>query len=243
MRVYTVILDDATPTLRDLQASLTVRGKQEVAKAVGARLEFTIRKHLRTIAPKHHKTASRLGATPTGYLSKRNVESGHGPGGSIVVKVFGAIFARVDQDVNVSAKPGKALAIPAIAAAYGKRPREIGGLRLAIFVDKGKAALVKTDGSRSSKPLIFRKGGGPKKYGPDTKANARRKAFIGPRKERKKLKFKIYFWLKRGVKLSQDRGLLPSDEDFHKAMEQGAIDFLDMQARHRSGNGLPTPLK
>lgn len=52
---------------------------------------------------------------------------------------------------------------------------------------------------------------------------------------------KVLFWLKKQVTLPQDRGLLPSDEQFTQAAELGARNFLEQQIAAARGNGFTPP--
>lgn len=52
---------------------------------------------------------------------------------------------------------------------------------------------------------------------------------------------KVLFWLKKRVTLPQDRGLLPSDQQFTDAAELGARDFLKQQIAAAQGDGFTPP--
>lgn len=219
--------DQATPTLNDLRDALKPGSgeHQRMLKTVGAKVETLTRDHIRKAVPSRHKTASRLGATPTNYLAKRadTVESGVS-GTFVFVSVYGAIFARVDSDKTIRARPKKALTIPATAAAYGRRAKEIGGLRLVVFLDAKKAALAKVKGGPKTGTVFMRK----KIFGPAKLSTVRWQRW----REKKGLsneppEIKVFYWLKKEVRLPQDRGLLPKDEELLDAVEHGARDYLD----------------
>lgn len=199
--------DATTPFLKELQASLKPgsAASLKLRKGIAGRLEQTTRSHITKAALTRHKTATRLSAKPTGYLAKKEgtVESqvtGNADG-LIIVSVYGEIFARVDGPVSVKPRTKKWLAIPATAESYGKRPREIDGLRF-VLMKKGKlAALVRVETEKDAD-------GKPKS--------------------------EVVFWLKKGVTLPQDRGLLPSEGQYLEAMEKAADDFMAALAAQES---------
>lgn len=219
--------DQATPTLNDLREALKPGSGEHIRmlKTVGASVETLTRDHIRKAAPSRHKTANRLGATPTNYLAKRadTVESSVS-GTLVMVAVYGAIFARVDGSKTVRARPKKALTIPATAAAYGRRAKEIGGLRLVVFLDAKKAALAKVKGGPKTGTVFMRK----KIFGPAKLSTVRWQRW----REKKGLsndppEIKVFYWLKKQVTLPQDRGLLPADAELLDAVEDGARAYLD----------------
>lgn len=102
--------------------------------AIAAQAEILTRGYIRTVAaPSRHTTAQRLGANPTRYLERAaDGVTSTGTDDAAVVTLSGSvdIFARVNGPVEIRARDKK-LAIPATAAAYGRRPRE---LDLQVFV-------------------------------------------------------------------------------------------------------------
>ncbi|MES2597183.1 MAG: hypothetical protein V4662_17685 [Verrucomicrobiota bacterium] len=193
--------DDASPFLKDLQASLKPNSaaSRQLRGGIAARLEKLTRNHILFASASRHKTAQRLGATPTGYLVRlaQSVETEVNPGANTPcrVYVYGEIFSRVDGPVKVRPRRKQWLAIPATRLAYGRRPHEIPGLRFMLMKKDKLAALVST--VRGGKP--------------DAKG-------------RKPVK--IWYWLKKGVTLPQDQGLLPTAKHYADEMELAAIDFL-----------------
>lgn len=240
MKVTVEYNETVTPTLDSLMKTLEFSGQVAMRKKIAGRLETLVRNHLITAAKTRHKTANRLGATPSGYLTRRGVESfvTGNKDGLIRLTVYGEIFARVDGPVDVKPKKKKRLAIPAIKGAYGRRPAEIGGLRLVVFLDKKKAALAKVTGDGGKGPIFLRSPifGPPK---PSTDRWRRWKRSFGPEKPTPKVE--VWYWLSKGVRLPQDRGLLPTDDQFTKAAEEGAIDFLEEQIQKQLGNGFTPP--
>ena len=183
------VSDTATPALAEVMRSFTGQ-KPDLMSRIAAGAEVLTRRHIaESAAPSRHRTAQRLGATPTGYLARRAnaVESSH-TGSTATVTLGGEaeIFARAFGDVTVNARPGKSLAIPWRAEAYGRRPREFTDL-FPVKSKRGNAFLARRDG----KTLQF-----------------------------------VYL-LKRSVLLPEDRGLLPSDEQYVQITEQAAVEFIE----------------
>jgi len=118
-----------------LEKEMKFPEKLEFADAVAANIEELTRKHISTAAQTRHKTATRLGATPTQYLLNKaaSVEAIGAPG-RVLLSVSGDIFKRTFNPVTVSAVNAKMLTIPVAAESYGKRAGEFGDL----FVYKSK---------------------------------------------------------------------------------------------------------
>jgi len=189
MKILVTVTDEATPILAELRRKLDDRtGLHEHIAAIA---EVRTRRYIiEEAAPLRHKTAERLGAQPTGYLSRRGeaIEStADKDRATVILGGEREIFARVLGDVTVKPVTAKYLAIPASAESYGKRPREFDSLRFVPF-PSGARALV--DGKSGQ----------------------------------------VQFWLKQSVTLPQDRGLIPPDEQFIAAAEQGARDYLKLAA-------------
>ncbi len=139
--VQVKIDDQATPYLSQV--------RKAVGKPVGlhhrlaGRTERLVRDYIRVTGDSRHATAKRLGATPTlHYIRAAQTVQGKAVPTGVEVSLRGAIFARVDRDVRVTARAAKYLTIPATRYAYGRRAREIPGLRFVKF-PSGAAALVR----------------------------------------------------------------------------------------------------
>lgn len=121
------VTDKATPVLAALHRELT--DKTGLHKYIGAAAEAGTRMHIRKAATARHTTASKLGARPTGYLTKRaELVEGRGNAEQAEITVTGAIFKRTFGPVTVRPVAKKMLAIPMRAEAYGKRPGEFSDL-------------------------------------------------------------------------------------------------------------------
>jgi len=201
--------DPTTPMLREVQAALKPGSKESLKfrKGMAMKAETLTREHIIKAAKTRHKTANRLSATHSGYFSKRaeTVES-HvtgNPDGLITLTVYGEIFARVDGAVSVKPRTKKWLAIPNTAEAYGRRPKELDGLRFVKM--KGSLAALVRDDEGDAKDAKGRK------------------------------KFSVIYWLKKGVTLPQDRGLLPVEGQYMEAFESAAEDYLaDLERRYKN---------
>lgn len=186
------VKDGATQRVNDLLQALSGTGprRRDFMAAVAGHAERFTSDYIRTIAAPHrHKTATRLGATPTGYLERRaqNVESRSNMEEAVVI-IAGApeIFARAFGPVTVRARNAKNLTIPLTAEAYGRRAGEFSDL-FPITSRRGNKLLVRRDGKL----------------------------------------LKAYYLLKPQVTLSEDRGLLPTDERYGDVVALVADDFIE----------------
>lgn len=203
------VTDAATPALHALHARLTERSELNAYIATSA--EAGTRQYITRIADVTHATAQRLGASPTGYLSKRAqlTESSHNADAATVT-VSGGIFKRVFGPVTVRAKRSKWLTIPATAAAYGKSAREFNDLRVQFF-GKGLMGLVKAEQSSL---------GTRARAGFETERNTRRAPLLNAGRG------DVYFWLKKSVVLPKDDTLLPDKQAFADMGELAARVYL-----------------
>lgn len=209
--------DASTPFLQELQAALKPGSKAslKLRQTLAGSLERVTRDHITKASLTRHKTATRLGARPTGYLEKTagTVESfvtGNADG-TIKLTVYGDIFQRVDRPVSVLPKLKAWLAIPNVAEAYGRRPKEFTGLRF-VTLKKGKLAALVQDLEQ-------------------------------PKDDKGRQPFRVIYWLKKGVTLPQDRGLLPSERDYLQALESGASEFMLLLEKQQGQGGGFTPPK
>jgi hypothetical protein len=184
--VNITVTDQATPILADLHRALSNR--TELNQYIGTAAATGTRRHILKAAESRHTTATKLSATPTGYLTKRaGLTEGRGTADGAEITVTGAIFRRVFGPVTIRPREAKMLAIPMRAESYGKRPGEFSDL----FVYR----------SKQGRAFLARKGAGQGR-------------------------FEFLFLLKSFVILPQDRGLIPSDEQFAQLAELGARGYL-----------------
>jgi hypothetical protein len=202
--------DLATPVLTKLVNQLTDR--TGLHKSIATQAANVTRDYLIGIAGKRHKTADRLGANPTGHLERAAQSvSSEANAEEAIIGVTSPGMSRALEDLTIKPKNRKYLTIPATAEAYGRRAGSFNDLRLAVF---GKTlALVKAEQSS----LADRKRSG---FSVD-KNNLR-----APMKDAGK--GVVYYWLVKSVFQKQDRTLLPSDDLYKAAAEEGAVSYLEM---------------
>lgn len=204
MDIHVEVQDEATPVLRSLVEGLLDR--TPLHAAIAPHLERTVRDHLIAIAPTMHKTAEALGATPTGYLTRRANAIESSATSEAAVLTFGGaseIFSRTTGPVVVRPVKAKYLTIPIHRETYGKRMREVSGLKIVYW---GRRSLL----------------GVPKEAPrqPSAKKGAELLAWLR--------QWGRFYLTPDSVLLPEERNLLPRDEDFIAALELGAVDFIEM---------------
>ena len=116
-------------TVQKLQPYLDLERKIQpdgAASAAGESLAGVVQDHVRTIAGGRHRTASRLGAMPTGHLAEgaENIRmEKEGSRAVVVVPIPG--ITRAFGGLHIRPTNRKALTIPINAAAYGVRAPEL----------------------------------------------------------------------------------------------------------------------
>ena len=104
------------------------------ASAAGEVLATVVQRHVLRASGSRHRTASRLGATPTGHLSEgaANIRM-EKAGRRAVVTVPIPGITRAFHDLNIRPKGKKALTIPSNAVAYGMRAPELAARGWSLF--------------------------------------------------------------------------------------------------------------
>ncbi len=186
-----------------LQQEMDWPQKVGFADHVAGAIEEMTRAHIVTAAQTRHTTATRLGANPTDYLLNKaaSVEAIGSPG-RVLLSVSGAIFKRTFQPVTITGGTGP-----------GTSPYK---LPIMLSIPVTAEAYGKRPYEVSGKLFVYRSKGGK---GP---------AFLA-RRDGKTMKF--LFLLKKTVVLPQDRGLLPSEEEFGQCVERAADDELELMKR------------
>ena len=136
--------NEATPYLRQLIAALEDR--TGLHTRIAERAEVLTRKYLAGIATKRHRTAQRLGATPTGILSRaaESAESSATADGAYLTLRPAEVLGRAFRHVEIVPRNGKKwLTIPIARATYGKRAGEFPDLQFIRPRGKTYALLVK----------------------------------------------------------------------------------------------------
>lgn len=111
------------PRFHELEANLE---PDFASFAAGESLAITVKDHVSAASSSRHRTASRLGATPTGHLSEgaANIRMEE-EGGRAVVTVPIPGITRAFGDLHITPKNKKWLTIPINAVAYGVRAPEM----------------------------------------------------------------------------------------------------------------------
>ena len=123
----------------------------DLVKSEGRRLLFSdvanavrilVRSHLFRIAPRHHISAHRLGATPTGHIEKgaRATHFTASPDSAeVIIPIAG--LSRAFRPLTITPRTANALTLPVSAHSYGKRVGELRANGWNIFRPKGKDTL------------------------------------------------------------------------------------------------------
>lgn len=129
---------DRNGKIKQLINALGPEGRKELHDAAAAQLFADVRAHLRGYAQSHHKSANKLGATPTGHLEKAAATMEHASSAdSATVTINSHGIKRVWGAVTIRPIKAKALTIPVHWLAYGKR---VGELQRTMTVYRPKGA-------------------------------------------------------------------------------------------------------
>ena len=112
-------------------------GRHHLFSAAAASVSNLVRRHIAANAPRRHFTASRLSATPTGFLEKaarKTVFRADAQHGEVVIPSPG--FGRAFHDVEIVPTHGAALTLPISGHSYGRRVKEMTAMGWRIFRPK-----------------------------------------------------------------------------------------------------------
>lgn len=179
--------------LRDLRSALGDRRKMHETIAADAKALTT--DYIDAESPKRHKTATSLGARPTGAMTSTGVTSDY-DGAGASVSIPGIVFSRTFKDVEIKPTGGRrALTIPISAEAYGRRVKDdLDSEGWQFFLPKkknggdGRTLMGVKPGSKEAIPM---------------------------------------FLLVRSITLTQDRTLLPSDDEYESTAMNAINDYLE----------------
>ena len=105
-------------------------------------VRILVRNHLSRIAPRHHISAHRLGATPTGHIEK-GARATHFTASSdsaeVIIPIAG--LSRAFRPLTITPRTANALTLPVSSHSYGKRVGELRANGWNIFRPKGKDTL------------------------------------------------------------------------------------------------------
>ncbi len=184
--------------------------------------------HITRTAPSMHKTAQRLGASPSNFyaLAAQGIELVVTDASGGIIIVNGApIFARWQKSVVIRPRaPHQWLTVPACKEAYNKRAGEFGN-RLEFQPRGPKLGILTWRTEGSSRPSE----GEPEPEGPQKPKKAR-KARRAATSRKPGQQVEVVFWCVKEVTLPQETRLLPPMEDILRLAKVGAYRAMQ-QAR------------
>lgn len=137
-----------TPQLDGIIERLEPGARAELHQEIAAEIQQTVQGHLRRYALAHHKTASGLGARPTGNLEDAKVEStSDSDGATVTVAALG--IRRALGPVEIRPRNKQALTIPVAAIAYGRSVAYLKAHGVDVFRPKGKNYLAYKENPKS----------------------------------------------------------------------------------------------
>ena len=133
--------------------------RQRIYRTIADRVENLVRRHILRIAPAHHIWANRLGAQPTGHLTK-GARLTHSTSGAdfaeIIIPIPG--ISRAFKNLSITPKNAAALTIPIASQSYGQRAARMRQLGWMLFRPKGKDVIMGTPpGGGDAVPLYLLK--------------------------------------------------------------------------------------
>jgi hypothetical protein len=142
IRLEISLTDHATPELQALMAKIRPGGA--VHKVMGRALANTLKTHFRA---RNTDSPNKLGGKRTNFWSRvaQGVQNPVVESTGVSVTVSHEAIRQKFQGGTITAKPGKALAIPVHPAAHGKSPRVFNNLTLMILGVKKTAVLAKKE--------------------------------------------------------------------------------------------------
>lgn len=137
-----------TPQLDGIAKRLEPGARAELHQEIAAEIQQTVQGHLRRYALAHHKTASGLGARPTGNLEDAKVEAtSDSDGATVTVAALG--IRRALGPVEIRPRNKQALTIPVAAIAYGRSVAYLKAHGVDVFRPKGKNYLAYKENPKS----------------------------------------------------------------------------------------------
>ena len=117
-------------------------GRRQLFSVAANAVRILVRNHLSRIAPRHHMSAHRLGATPTGHIEK-GARATHFTASSdsaeVIIPIAG--LSRAFRPLTITPRTANALTLPISPHSYGKRVGELRANGWNIFRPKGKDTL------------------------------------------------------------------------------------------------------
>ena len=137
-----------TPQLDGVIERLEPGARAELHEEIAGRLQTIVDNHLASYAPSHHKTATGLGARPTGNLEKAKVTATSGEDGATVTVAAPGI-RRALGPLEIRPRNKQALTIPVAAIAYGRSVAYLKAHGVDVFRPKGKDYLAYKENPKS----------------------------------------------------------------------------------------------
>ena len=133
-------------------------GRRQLFSVAANAVRILVRDHLFRIAPRHHISAHRLGATPTGHLEKgaRATQfTASANGAEVIIPIPG--LSRAFGPLTITPRNAAALTLAVSPHAYGKRVGELRANGWNIFRPKGHDILMGSLGDDEAVPLYVLK--------------------------------------------------------------------------------------
>ena len=133
-------------------------GRRQLFHAIADNVAELVRNHLSRIAPRHHISAHRLGATPTGHIEKgaRATHFTASPDSAdVIIPIPG--LSRAFGPLTITPRNAAALTLPVSPHAYGKRVGDLRTNGWNIFRPKGHDILMGSLGDDEAVPLYVLK--------------------------------------------------------------------------------------
>lgn len=150
--VRITVRNGLSPKLRELISRLGPAGRQTVNQGVGASVYALVRTHFGSYAARHHGTAHRLGAAPTGHLEDAAAASVWGASAQGAwVELRAAGISRATRALTITPRKRRWLTIPVHRDAYGKTVAEV--KRTIPLHRRGRALVGQPSGAPEPVPL------------------------------------------------------------------------------------------
>ena len=178
---------------------------RQVHEAIGEDLVERVRDHIGTMSVSRHKTANRLGATPTGFYehARGRVVMQKADDSEAVVAILNTPgLSRAYRALTIKPKKAKWLTIPLHRIAYAKRVADLRGAGHKIF-RPGKAHIL-AETTTQMETYTTKDG-----------------------KTRKRKKLRPLYALVKSVTIPQDKGLLPLQKDIKAWALETAKDAVE----------------
>ena len=122
---------------------MSAENRKRMFAAAADKMENLVRRHILRIAPAHHTSAEKLGATPTGHLTKGarlTVSHATENEAEVIIPIPG--LNRALKPLVITPKNASALTIPIAAQSYGQRAARMRQLGWILFRPKGTNILM-----------------------------------------------------------------------------------------------------